>query len=76
MSGPAGQPLGDLQIFCRLEGFATRPVKVQGNCLELHGCDPSRSMRVMVLDAQHQWGVTVEFSQRNAGDRKVIGRQE
>jgi RNA polymerase sigma factor (sigma-70 family) len=60
--GPDGQPAGDLQVFCRLEGFATRPVMVRGHCFELHGCDPSAEMPVMLLDAKNRTGATMKVS--------------
>jgi RNA polymerase sigma factor (sigma-70 family) len=68
VTGPAGQSVGDLQVFCPLEGFAVSPVKVRGNRLELHGCDAEKSLRVMVFDAKNQWGATVETSKQNAGE--------
>jgi hypothetical protein len=71
ISGPAGQPVSDLQVFCPLEAFAVFPVKVRGNCLELHGCDAEKSLRVMVLDRKNQWGATVEMSKQNAGEKPM-----
>ncbi len=56
ISGPAGQPVGDLQVFCPLEAFAVFPVKLRGNRLELHGCDAEKSLRVMIFDAKNQGG--------------------
>jgi hypothetical protein len=71
VTGPAGQPVGDLQVFCPLEGFATSPIKVRGNRLELHGCDAEKSLRVMVFDAKNQWGNTAEMSKQNAGEKPL-----
>jgi hypothetical protein len=71
VSGPAGRPVGDLQVFCRLEGFATSPVKVKGNRLELHGCDAKQALRVMVFDPKHQWGAPVEMSTKQASDKPM-----
>ncbi len=71
VSGPAGQPVGDLQVFCPLEGFAVSPVKVRGNRLELHGCDAEKNLRVMIFDAKNQWGATVEMSRQNAGEKPL-----
>jgi RNA polymerase sigma factor (sigma-70 family) len=66
VTGPKGEAVSDLQVFCRLEGFATRPVQVRGSHFELHGCDPEASVRVMFFDAKNQWGNTVELSARTA----------
>lgn len=71
VSGPGGQAIGDLQVFCRLAGLGASPVKVQGNRVELHGCDAEEGVRVMVVDAKHQWGATVEMSARNAGEKPM-----
>ncbi|HTU90976.1 MAG TPA: hypothetical protein VMF69_12935 [Gemmataceae bacterium] len=67
VNGPAGQPVGDLQVFCRLQGFAASPVQVRGSRLELHGCDAEKILRAMVFDPKNQWGATVEMSMQNAG---------
>ncbi len=71
VTGPAGQPVGDLQVFCPLEGFAVSPVKVRSNRLELHGCDAEKNLRVMIFDAKNQWGATVEISKQNAGEKPL-----
>jgi RNA polymerase sigma factor (sigma-70 family) len=69
--GPEDQPVGDLQVYCRLEGFATSPIQVKGNRLELHGCDADKSLRVMIFDPQKGWGATVEMSRKNAGEQPL-----
>jgi RNA polymerase sigma factor (sigma-70 family) len=66
VTGPEGQAVSDLQVFCRLEGFATRPVRVRGGRFELHGCGPEGGVRVMLFDAKNRWGNTVEMSARKA----------
>ena len=35
---------------------------------ELHGLDPEKATRVSFLDADHQWGATVELSGKQAGE--------
>jgi RNA polymerase sigma factor (sigma-70 family) len=35
---------------------------------ELHGLDPEKPTRLSFLDADHQWGATVEISARQAGE--------
>jgi RNA polymerase sigma factor (sigma-70 family) len=69
VTGPEGQTVSALQVFCRLEGFGTHPVKVRGGRFELHGCDPEASVRVMFFDAKNQWGNTVELSARKANEK-------
>jgi hypothetical protein len=39
---------------------------------ELHGLDPEKLNRVSFLDADHQWGATVEISGKQAGEEVMV----
>ncbi len=51
---------GDLTIHARDGAFA------------LHGLDPEKTTRVSFLDADHQWGATVELSGKQSADDLTI----
>ena len=42
---------------------------------ELHGVDPEKPARVSFLDADHQWGATVEISAKQAGEEVLVRLQ-
>ena len=42
---------------------------------ELHGLDPEKPTRVSFLDADHQWGATVEISAKQAGEDLLVRLQ-
>ena len=42
---------------------------------ELHGVDPEKPTRVSFLDADHQWGATVEISAKQAGEDVLVRLQ-
>jgi RNA polymerase sigma factor (sigma-70 family) len=65
VTGPQEKPVEDLNVFCRLEGFSTHPVKVRRNRFELHGCDPAKPMTVYFLDTAKDWGATALLSARD-----------
>jgi RNA polymerase sigma factor (sigma-70 family) len=69
--GPGGGAVEDLDVFCRLQGFSTHPVKVHGNHFELHGCDPDEAITVMFFDAANHWGATARLSANKASDKAV-----
>jgi hypothetical protein len=71
VAGPEGRAVEDLQVFCRLEGLATHPVKVRGDRFELHGCDPAETLTVMFFDAANDWGATAKLSAKEAGEKPV-----
>jgi hypothetical protein len=71
VAGPDGQAVGDLQVFCRFEGFSTHPVKVRGNHFELHGCNPEEKITVVFFDAVKSWGATATLSAGEAGGKPV-----
>lgn len=71
VAGTGGRAVEDLQVFCRLEGLATHPVKVRGDRFELHGCDPDETLTVMFFDAANDWGATARLSAREAGEKPV-----
>jgi hypothetical protein len=54
---------GDLTIHARDGSFA------------LHGLDPNRPTRVSFLDADHQWGATVELSGKPSGEDVTVRLQ-
>jgi hypothetical protein len=51
---------GDLTIHARDGAF------------ELHGLDPEKPTRVSFLDADHQWGTTLELSGKQAGEEITV----
>ena len=51
---------GDLTIHARDGAF------------ELHGLDPEKATRVSFLDADHQWGTTVELSGNQSGNDVTV----
>jgi RNA polymerase sigma factor (sigma-70 family) len=69
VTGPEGRDVGDLQVFCRLEGFNTHPVKVRGSRFELHGCDPEEAITVLFFDAANNWGAAAKMSAKDAGGK-------
>jgi RNA polymerase sigma factor (sigma-70 family) len=71
VAGPDGQAVNELQVFCRLEGFSTHPVKVRGNRFELHGCDPEEKITIVFFDGAKSWGATATLSAREAGGKPV-----
>ena len=42
---------------------------------EAHGLDPEKATRVSFLDADHEWGATVEFSGKQAGENVTVQLQ-
>ncbi len=54
---------GDLTIHARDGSF------------ELHGLDPGKTSRVSILDADHEWGTTVELSGKQATEDMTIRLQ-
>jgi RNA polymerase sigma factor (sigma-70 family) len=65
VAGPDGKPVQDLDVFCRLDGFNTHPVKVRGSRFELHGCDPAEPIMAFFLNSPNSWGTTVKLSAKD-----------
>lgn len=47
---------------------------VANGSLELQGCDPARTRRIYLLDAEHQWGATVDVNAARAQDEPLTIR--
>jgi hypothetical protein len=80
--GPAGQMVEKAEIIAALQfnyfhlnwrGDLT--IHSRDGSFELHGLDPARAARVYFLDADHQWGVTVALSGKQAGEKQTIQLQ-
>jgi protocatechuate 3,4-dioxygenase beta subunit len=78
--GPQGQTVDIVDIVAllhlsyadvnsRLGGFM---IHTRDGRFELHGLDSESPTRVSFLDADHQWGTTVELSGKQAGDDLTI----
>ncbi len=77
--GPEGQPVDHAKIISTLHfnyfhlnwrGDLTRQTS-EGSFV-LHGLDSEKATRVSFLDADHQWGATVELSGKQASDEVMI----
>jgi protocatechuate 3,4-dioxygenase beta subunit len=82
IEGPDGQTVTDASILTTLVVEASHPawlgrdqVKVRDGRFELHGVDPQGSARISILDAEHEWGATVEVSGKQAGEDLTIRLQ-
>ena len=80
--GPEGQPIDHAKIISTLHfnyfhlnwrGDLAR--QTSEGLFELHGVDPEKTTRVSFLDADHQWGATVELSGKQASDEVMIRLQ-
>ncbi len=82
VEGPDGQRVTDAFIVTALRVEATHPwwrgadrVEVRDGQFELHGLDPKGSSRISILDPDHEWGATIEFSGKQAGKDLTIRLQ-
>ena len=50
-------------------------VPIRDGRFELHGLDPNGSARIHVLDAEHEWGASVDVSGKQAGEDLTIRLQ-
>jgi hypothetical protein len=80
--GPDGQTVADASIITTLDATASSPtwpghhqIKVRDGRFELHGLDPAGAARVYLLDAEHEWGATVDLSGKQADDEVTIRLQ-
>ncbi len=82
VEGPDGQTVTDAFILTTLHITANNPfwrgdfkVPVHDGHYELHGLAPDASTRIFVLDAEHQWGASVEISGKQAGEDLTLRLQ-
>jgi RNA polymerase sigma factor (sigma-70 family) len=80
--GPQNQSVGDAVILTRLyiEDWHTtwrgvQQLHARDGFFELHGLNPERSAPVYFLDADHQWGATVELSGNQSGAEVTVRLQ-
>ena len=77
--GPAGQTVDKAEIvallhfnYFHLNWRGDLTIHARDGSFELHGLDPEKTTRVSFLDADHQWGATVELSgKQSAKDVEV-----
>jgi hypothetical protein len=74
MVGPEGQTVDNAEIvallhfnYFHLNWRGDLTIHAREGAFELHGLDPEKAARVSFLDADHQWGTTVELSGRDSG---------
>jgi RNA polymerase sigma factor (sigma-70 family) len=74
--GPDGKPVSRALLLHRLH--VTRDLSwhftqdVRDGVFEIHGLDPEKAVPVHFLDAEHQWGATVELSGKQAGETMTV----
>ena len=80
--GPNDETVGHAMMISLLhiEHFHLRwrgdlTLHARDGLFELHGVDPAKPARVSFLDADHQWGATVEFSAKQAGEEVLVRLQ-
>jgi RNA polymerase sigma factor (sigma-70 family) len=73
--GPAGQAIEKAEIiallhfnYFHLNWRGDLTIHAREGAFELHGVDPDKATRVSFLDADHQWGATVELSGKRSGE--------
>ncbi len=80
--GPGGQTVDKAEIIAILH-FNYFHIKWRGDltvhardgAFELHGLDPEKATRVSFLDADHEWGATLDLSGKQAGEDLTIRLQ-
>jgi hypothetical protein len=79
---PAGRPVDDAIILIRQQIDPDRLTwpgpdtnRVHAGRFELHGFDVEKPMPAYFLDAEHEWGIAVELSGRQADEDLVIRLQ-
>jgi hypothetical protein len=80
--GPDGQTVDRAEIvallqfnYFHLNWRGDLTIHARDGAFELHGLDPEQATRVSFLDADHQWGATVELSGKQAGDELTVQLQ-
>ena len=83
-SARTGRPVDDAAIIATAPLRATStstggatmlPVHARDGRFELHGLDPEKAAPVSFLDADHEWGTTVELSGKQAGEEVTVRLQ-
>jgi hypothetical protein len=79
VTGPEGEPVTDAAIFTRhqfdplnLVWLGHHVIHARDSRFVLHGLDSEESTPVYFLDADHQWGTTVELSGKQAGAEVTV----
>jgi RNA polymerase sigma factor (sigma-70 family) len=79
---PDGQAVNDASLITTLRIEATNPfwrgnyqIPIRDGRFEVHGLAPEGTTRVHILDAEHQWGASVELSGKQAGEDLTIRLQ-
>jgi RNA polymerase sigma factor (sigma-70 family) len=80
--GPEGQSVESAEIIAVLH-FSYLHLNWRGDLTRhardgrftLHGLDPEKPTRVSFLDADHQWGTTIELSGKQAGEETTVRLQ-
>ena len=82
VEGPEGQPVDSASLITTLHAhprhpawMGNLPLPVRHGRFELHGLDPQGTARISILDAEHEWGATVELSGKQAGHDLTIRLQ-
>jgi protocatechuate 3,4-dioxygenase beta subunit len=80
--GPQGETVEHAAIITRLhiESFNTFwrgdfQLHARDGFFELHGLDPEKPIPVYFLDADHEWGATLEASGKQAGEEMTVRLQ-
>jgi RNA polymerase sigma factor (sigma-70 family) len=82
VDGPGGQKVSDASVLTtlRIEPFAPHwrgdyQIPVRDGRFEVHGLAPGASTRIVVFDAEQQWGTMVEISGKQAREDLAIHLQ-
>jgi RNA polymerase sigma factor (sigma-70 family) len=80
--GPDGQTIDKAEAiallhfnYFHLNWRGDLTIHVRDGQFELHGLDPEKASRVSFLDADHQWGATVELSGKSANEDLTVRLQ-
>jgi RNA polymerase sigma factor (sigma-70 family) len=80
--GPEGQPIDKAEIittlffqYIHLNWRGDLTIHARDSSFVLRGLDPDKTARVSILDADHEWGTTVELSGNQAGEDMTIRLQ-
>jgi RNA polymerase sigma factor (sigma-70 family) len=79
LTGPTGESVEQAAILTRLNidpvnlmWRDTHPLHALDGRFELHGFDPEKATPVYFLDADHQWGASIELSGKQAGNDLTV----
>ncbi len=80
--GPDGQTVDKAEIiailhfnYFHINWRGDLTVHARDGAFELHGIDPEKATCVSFLDADHEWGATVDLSGKQAGENPTIRLQ-